>query len=52
VLLLAGRGPGWQPADAGRQPGFLAEPGDLVVLSGKPGQGLAAEIGEFADRGV
>src|SRR5579859_5333409 len=23
---------GWQPADACGQPGFLAEPGDLVVL--------------------
>jgi hypothetical protein len=52
VLLLAGRGPDWKPAEAGRQPGFLAQPGDLVVLSGKPGQGLAAEVGEFADCGV
>src|SRR6266702_2080760 len=32
--------------------GFLAQPGDLVMLGGEPGQGLAAESGEFADRGV
>ena len=32
--------------------GFLAQPGDLVMLGGEPGQGLAAESREFADRGV
>ncbi len=50
VLLLCGGDR--QPADAGGRPGFLAEPGDLVVLGGDPGQGLAAEAGELADRGV
>ena len=36
----------------GGQPDFLAEPGDLVVLGGEPGQGLVAEAGELGDRGV
>ena len=37
LLIAAGTAAG----DAGGQPGFLAEPGDLVVLGGDPGQGLA-----------
>jgi hypothetical protein len=50
VLFLGGGDR--QLADADGQPDFLAQPGDLVVLGGDPGQGLAAEAGEFADRGV
>lgn len=46
--LAAGTG----RADAGCPVGFLAQPGDLVVLDGEPGQGLVAEDGELADRGV
>jgi len=49
VLLDRGNG---QPADAGGQAYFLAQPGDLVMLGGEPGQGLVPEAGEFGDRGV
>jgi hypothetical protein len=52
VLPLGGRGRCWQPADAGGRPDFLAQPGDLVVLGGEPAQGLVAEVGKLADRGV
>ena len=45
------RGDG-QAADAGSQAYFLAQPGDLVMLGGEPGQGLVMEAGELADRGV
>jgi hypothetical protein len=41
-----------QAADAGGQAYFLAQPGDLVVLGGEPGEGLAAEVSELADRAV
>jgi hypothetical protein len=36
--------------DAAGAVGDLAEPDDLVVLRGQPGQGLAAEVGEVRDR--
>jgi hypothetical protein len=57
ALVMAGaapcrKGPRLEAGGCRPQPGFLAQPGDLVVLSGKPGHGLAAEVGEFADCGV
>ena len=30
--------------------GGRAEPEDLIVLGGEPGQGLSSEVGEFLDR--
>ena len=50
MLLLGGRD--WQPADAGGQPDILAQPGDLLMLGGEPGEGPVAEGRELADRGV
>src|ERR1019366_2998476 len=47
-----GAGADRQPADAGCHVGFPAQPGDLVMLGGEPGQSLVAEAGEFAGRGV
>jgi hypothetical protein len=35
------------PSGAGTD---IAEPDDLFVLCGEPGQGLAAEVGELVDR--
>jgi hypothetical protein len=35
--------------DAAGAVGDLAEPDDLVVLRGQPGEGLAAEVGKFRD---
>jgi hypothetical protein len=52
VLLLGEQGRGRQAADAGGLLDFAAQPGDLVVLGGDPGQRLDPEAGEFGDHSV
>jgi hypothetical protein len=39
----------WQADHVACARGDLAEPNDLVVLRGQPGEGLAAEVSEFRD---
>src|SRR5712691_8559323 len=48
----ASRGGGGQPANAGGLLDFAAQPGDLVVLGGDPGQCPGLEAGELGDDGV
>src|ERR1017187_1814211 len=45
-------GTGRQPADSGCLVGGSAQAGDLLVLSGQPGQGSGSEAGELGDRFV